>query len=147
MACKKQPAQITAVVGYCRVSTDDQTISIDAQRERITAWCAEKRLTLLAIYDDIGVSGGADLDKRPGLMAAIDRIGEDIALVAVKRDRLARVTLHAAMIEQLVERAGGKILTCDGASDGDTPEAEMLRGMMDLFAQYERAVIRARTKT
>ena len=147
MACKKQPCQITAVVGYVRVSTDDQAISIEAQRERIAAWCTEKHLPLLFIHEDIGVSGGADLDKRPGLMAAIDMIGEGVALVAIKRDRLARETLHAAMIEQLVRRAGGKVRTCDGISDEDTPEAEMLKGMMDLFAQYERAVIRARTKT
>jgi DNA invertase Pin-like site-specific DNA recombinase len=28
----------------------------------------------------------------------------------------------------------------------DTPEGMLLRGLMDLFAQYERAVIRARTR-
>ena len=134
-------------MAYIRVSTDDQTLSVEAQRERLAVWCAERRVTLLAMYEDVGVSGGAALDKRPGLMLALDALTPGMALVAVKRDRLARDTMHVAMIERLVERAGAKVLTCDGAGEGDSPEAQMLRGIMDVFAQYERAVIRARTTT
>src|SRR6266851_5779218 len=146
MARKPRPTPTTAVVAYIRVSTDDQTLSVEAQRERLAVWCAERRVTLRAVYEDVGVSGGAALDKRPGLMLALDALTPGMALVAVKRDRLARDTMHVAMIERLAERAGAKVLTCDGAGEGDSPEAQMLRGIMDVFAQYERAVIRARTK-
>ena len=146
MACKKL-ADITKVIGYVRVSTDEQSISIDAQRTKIQTWCTAHHLDLLDIHEDIGVSGGADLDKRPGLMAAIDMVGKGVGLMIIKRDRLARDTMLAAMIEQLVRRKSSKILTCDGISNEDTPEADMMRGMMDLFAQYERAIIKARTKT
>ncbi len=147
MARKPRPTPTTAVVAYIRVSTDDQTLSVEAQRERLAVWCAERRVTLLAMYEDVGVSGGAALDKRPGLMLALDALTPGMALVAVKRDRLARDTMHVAMIERLAERAGAKVLTCDGAGEGGSPEAQMLRGIMDVFAQYERAVIRARTTT
>ncbi len=147
MARKPRPTPTTAVVAYIRVSTDDQTLSVEAQRERLAVWCAERRVTLRAVYEDVGVSGGAALDKRPGLMLALDALTPGMALVAVKRDRLARDTMHVAMIERLAERAGAKVLTCDGAGEGDSPEAQMLRGIMDVFAQYERAVIRARTAT
>ena len=147
MARKPRTTPTTAVVAYISVSTDDQTLSVEAQRERLAVWCAERRVTLLAMYEDVGVSGGAALDKRPGLMLALDALTPGMALVAVKRDRLARDTMHVAMIERLAERAGAKVLTCDGAGEGDSPEAQMLRGIMDVFAQYERAVIRARTTT
>jgi site-specific DNA recombinase len=139
-------AQASTAIGYIRVSTDDQNISVDAQRQRITAWCTEKHLTLRAVYEDIGVSGGADIDKRPGLMAALDALEHGMVLVAVKRDRIARDTMNAAMIERLTERAGAKVMTCDGAGEGDTPEAKLMRTMIDAFAEYERAIIRARTK-
>jgi DNA invertase Pin-like site-specific DNA recombinase len=146
MARTLSPTQTTAVLGYIRVSTDDQTLSVDAQRARLTAWCIERGLTLAAVYEDIGVSGGAQLDKRPGLMAALDALEPGTALVAVKRDRLARDTMNAAMIERLALRAGAKVLTCDGAGEGDSPEAMLMRTMIDAFAQYERLLIKARTK-
>ena len=137
---------LTHAVGYVRVSTDDQTLSVDAQRTRLAAWCVERHLFLTAVYEDIGVSGGAALDKRPGLMAAIDTLEPGTALVAVKRDRLARDTMNAAMIERLAERVGAKVLTCDGAGEGDSPEARLMRTMIDAFAEYERRIIPARTK-
>src|SRR6266446_5014809 len=147
MARKPSTTQTTAAIGYIRVSTEDQTLSVEAQRERLTVWCAERRVALVAVQEDVGVSGGAALDKRPGLMLAIDALTPGTVLVAVKRDRFARDTMIAAMIERLAERKGAKVLTCDGAGEGDSPEAQMLRGIIDVFAQYERAVIRARTKT
>lgn len=68
------PPRWSQPTGYLRVSTDAQTLSVDAQRARLTAWCVERHLALTAVYEDIGVSGGAALDKRPGLMAAIETL-------------------------------------------------------------------------
>jgi DNA invertase Pin-like site-specific DNA recombinase len=50
------------------------------------------------------------------------------------------------MITRLVEGAGAKVHSAEGASNGDAPEDFMSRGIMDVFAGYERLVIRARTK-
>src|SRR5262245_56508302 len=66
--------------------------------------------------------------------------------VAVRRDRMGRDAMAAAMIERLTEKAGARVQTCDGAGEGDTPEAVLLRTMIDAFAQYELALIRGRTK-
>jgi DNA invertase Pin-like site-specific DNA recombinase len=49
------------------------------------------------------------------------------------------------MIERLVERNGGRILSADGIGAGDGPESALLRAMVRAFAEYERALIRART--
>jgi len=135
-------------VGYLRVSTEEQNLGPEAQREQLARWAQSNGVELVAVFEDLGISGGAPLDKRPGLLAALDALAEERAgvLLVAKRDRLARDIVAAAMIERLAERNGGRVLSADGASDGDGPEAELRRGIQDLFNQYERAIIRARTK-
>jgi DNA invertase Pin-like site-specific DNA recombinase len=140
------PSQIL-VVGYLRVSTDEQSLSVEAQRAALAAWCQARRLTLVAVYEDVSVSGGARLEQRPGLLQALDALTAGTVLLATKRDRLARDHMAAAMIERLAERAGASVQTCDGVGEGSSPEAKLMRGMIDLFAEYERQVIKARIKT
>lgn len=36
--------------------------------------------------------------------------------------------------------------TADGAGNGEGPEAALMRTLLDTFAAYERALIRARTR-
>jgi DNA invertase Pin-like site-specific DNA recombinase len=52
----------------------------------------------------------------------------------------------AATIERLVEDAGARILTADGVSAEATAEGQLMRTLLDAFAQYERARIRARIR-
>jgi DNA invertase Pin-like site-specific DNA recombinase len=137
----------TAAIGYVRVSTDEQGLSVAAQREALTAWCATRGIVLAAIHADVGVSGGAKLEQRPGLLAALDALDAGYLLIATKRDRIARDAMTAAMIERLAERAGATIQTCDGVGEGATPEAKLMRGIIDLFAEYERQIIKARIRT
>lgn len=51
----------------------------------------------------------------------------------------------AAMVERLVEREGATVRT-DATSDGDEPEAVLMRRIVDAFVEYERLLIKARTK-
>lgn len=88
---------------------------------------------------------------RPGLLAAIDAAGESKAglLVVAKRDRLARDVMLAAMTEQLLARQGAQVVSAagEGTEGGsDEPAAQLMRTLVDAFAQYERALIRSRTK-
>lgn len=136
------------VTGYIRVSTDEQAIGPEAQRQALERWCRDHGARLVAVHEDLGVSGAAPLDERPGLLAAIDEVtrGRAGVLLVAKRDRLARDVLVAAMAERLVERQGARVLAADGTGNGEGPEAALLRGIVDVFAQYERALIRARTR-
>ncbi len=145
---KIAPGASTLVIGYIRVSTDDQHLGPEAQRAALERWCDTNRAQLVEIHEDLGISGAASLDKRPGLLAAIDALAEHGAgvLLVAKRDRMARDTMTAAMVERLVERNGAHVLSADGAGNGDGPEAVLMRQMIDAFAQYERAIIRGRTK-
>jgi DNA invertase Pin-like site-specific DNA recombinase len=131
-----------------RCSTDEQVLSPEAQRAALERWCATNGVTLAVVHEDLGVSGGAELEKRPGLMAALDSLRQHHAgvLLIAKRDRLARDVMVAAMVERLVERAGARVLAADGAGNSEGPEGLLMRGIVDVFAQYERALIRARTK-
>lgn len=136
------------VVGYVRASTLSQDISPEAQRAALARWCEGRGARLVSIHEDAGISGATPLDRRPGLLAALEAVavnGAGVLLVA-KRDRLARDVMVAAMVERLAERHGARVLAADGTGNGDGPEAALLRGIVDVFSQYERALIRARTK-
>ena len=54
------------VVGYIRVSTDEQQIGPEAQREALRRYCVSTGSVLVAVHEDLGLSGGLALDKRPG---------------------------------------------------------------------------------
>jgi DNA invertase Pin-like site-specific DNA recombinase len=45
-----------------------------------------------------------------------------------------------------VDRAKGRIVSVDGTGNGDSPEAQLMRRMVDAFAEYERALIKARVR-
>jgi DNA invertase Pin-like site-specific DNA recombinase len=135
------------VIGYVRVSTDEQTLSVEAQREALSHWCQGHGATLVEVYTDVGISGGAPLEKRPGLLAALSALTKGRALLVLRRDRLARDTLTAAIAERMAWKAGASILSVTGAGDGEGPEAQLMRTIIDAFAQYERALITVRTKT
>ncbi len=145
---RRAPVDPKVAVAYLRASTERQDLSPDAQRAAISRWAEAHGVAVVAWHEDLGVSGGTPLEDRPGLLAALDAVRTHRAgvLVVARRDRLARDVLVAAMVERLVEREGGRILAADGAGNGEGPEGQLLRGVMDLFAQFERAVIRSRTR-
>jgi DNA invertase Pin-like site-specific DNA recombinase len=136
-------------VGYARVSTlgqADEGVSLEAQQAAIARFCKAQGLELLEVCVDAGVSGAAELGKRPGLLAALELVRKHKAsLVAYKRDRIARDVVLAATVERMAQSAKGAVLTVEG-DNGNSPEAALMRVMVDAFAQYERALIAARTR-
>ena len=144
---KRKAANPLLAVAYLRVSTDDQALSPKAQLNAVQRWAQANGVTVVAVHQDLGLSGGLEADKRPGLMAALGSLSEHRAglLLVAKRDRLARDVIVAATVERLAQRKGARIVSADGAGNADSPEGMLMRGMNDLFAQYERALIRSRT--
>ena len=58
-----------SAIGYVRCSTQEQAdsgLGLDAQAERIRAYCAMRKLVLADIVTDAGVSGGKPLAARDG---------------------------------------------------------------------------------
>jgi DNA invertase Pin-like site-specific DNA recombinase len=55
--------------------------------------------------------------------------------------------MNAAMLERMAADAGARIVSAAGeGTDSADPSAVLLRTMVDAFAQYERAMIAARTR-
>ncbi len=146
---KAQEQATRYAVGYARVSTlgqADEGVSLEAQQAAIARFCKAQGLELLEVCVDAGVSGAAELGKRPGLLAALELVRKHKAsLVAYKRDRIARDVVLAATVERMAQSAKGAVLTVEG-DNGNSPEAALMRVMVDAFAQYERALIAARTR-
>lgn len=135
-------------VAYVRVSTDRQDLSPDAQLEAIGRWTREHGARVVATFEDLGISGATPIEKRPGLLQALDALkthGAGVLIVA-KRDRLARDMFQAVMAEHLVKQEGARIMTADDVGNGDDPESILRKRLDDMFAEYERAKIAMRTR-
>lgn len=149
----RQPAPSPSLaVAYCRVSSDQQAdsgLGLEAQRASIQRWADARSISVVAWTEDAGISGASELEKRAGLMGAIAALREHKAgvLVVAKRDRLARDVILAAMAERLVAREGATVASAAGEGEGTDPAAMLMRRMVDAFAEYERALIRARTSS
>jgi len=148
MARRTNKADPNRAIAYLRVSTDRQDLSPDAQRAAIQRWAKLHGIEIGRWHEDVGVSGGAEIDKRPGLLAALESLRAEGAgvLVVAKRDRLARDVLVSAMVERLCEREGARVQSADGSGNGTGPEAELMRNIVAAFSAYERAIIRSRTR-
>ena len=143
-----RPGNSLLAVAYVRVSTDEQKLGPEAQRAAIDAWAQREGVTVVGWHVDSGVSGGCDLADRPALVAALGElraVGAGVLVVA-KRDRLARDVAIAATVERAVKACGAKVLSADGTANGDTAADAFMRAMLDAAAEYERALIRGRTR-
>ena len=134
----------TRIVGYCRVSTDDQDNT--AQRHAITAEADHRGWAVVAIVED--KASGKTTKHRPAFDAAIAMIeaGQADALVVAKLDRLSRSTVDFG---QLLERASSHhwaVVVLDMNLDMTTPNGELIANVLMAFAQFERRIIGQRTK-
>ncbi|MBK7398982.1 MAG: recombinase family protein [Myxococcales bacterium] len=135
-------------VAYLRVSTDEQHLGPEAQRAAIESWAAREGVSVVAGHVDQGISGAAGLDARPALVAALASLRANSAglLMVAKRDRLARDVVVAATIERAAAGAGARVVSADGTANGGTDADAFMRTILDGAAQYERALIRSRTR-
>lgn len=117
-------------------------------RDAIERWAASTGTTIAQWCSDEGLSGATAIDQRPALLEALAALRTHGAgvLVAAKRDRLARDVSNCAAIERLTQEAGARVVTADGLDSSDSPEGQLVRCIIDAMGQYERALIRARTK-
>jgi DNA invertase Pin-like site-specific DNA recombinase len=137
------------VIGYVRVSTEEQTLSgagLEAQRDAIRKECDRNGWTLTAIIEDQGISGKTL--NRPGLQQALDilRRGEASALVAAKLDRISRSTIDACQIGDMALKYGWDLILLDARIDTTTPHGRAQLALMATFAQLERELIAQRTR-
>jgi DNA invertase Pin-like site-specific DNA recombinase len=133
-----------------RVSTDEQADSgagIAAQLDACRTHAERQAWAVGGEFVDEGISGASGLDKRPSLLEAIASMGKGDVLLVAKRDRLGRDPIAVAMIEAAVRRKGGRIVSAAGeGTESDDPTSVLMRRIVDAFSEYERLIIKARTK-
>jgi DNA invertase Pin-like site-specific DNA recombinase len=134
---------------YVRVSTDEQSASIQAQRETCTRLANRHGYEIVAEFVDENVSGAIAIDKRPALKRALRALADDKAdrLIVAKLDRLARnVRVALEIDEDYATRNGWGILFGDMEIDTSTAVGKLQLSMFASVARFERDRISERTR-
>lgn len=98
--------------------------------------------------EEFDVSGGAPLERRPGLRRAIELVetGKADIVVVAYFDRVVRSLQVQREVVERVERAGGAILAVDaGEVRADTASRWLSSTMLGMVAEYHRRVTGERT--
>ncbi len=140
----------STVIGYCRVSNEDQSgngVSLDAQRHRIEAYCTAHGLTLTRVEQDAGISAKRTTN-RPGLQRALSalRDGDADGLVAVKLDRLSRTTSDILDLVSRAEKERWALHSIEERLDTESPHGRFVVTVLAALAQMEREPIGERTR-
>jgi site-specific DNA recombinase len=136
------------VVGYCRVSTDNQREegTIELQRRAIREYAGERGWELVRIFEDEGVSGG--LEDRAGLAEMFSYLEGEESISGVliyKLDRLARdLYIQEHLIKKLEALGKELISTKEPDLSSDDPMRKAFRQFMGIVAELEKAYITMR---
>jgi site-specific DNA recombinase len=137
-------------IGYVRVSSEEQAdsgLGLEAQRQRIVAFCAMKGLRLTEVYEDAGVSGGKPLSSRPAGSRLLNAARRGKVVVVAKLDRLFRSVADAAGVIADFDKKGIELVAIAEGFDMTNPYGRAMAQMASVFAELERAMIRERTKS
>jgi len=122
-------------IGYARVSTQEQ----DTQAQIVAlrdAGCER-------IFQEKASGGRWD---RPELHRLLDHLRPGDVLVVWKLDRLSRSLKDLLLTLEKIEEAGAGFQSLTEAVDTTTPAGRMLMQIVGSFAEFERAMLRERTK-
>jgi site-specific DNA recombinase len=139
------------VVGYLRVSTDEQAnhgVSLEAQRAKLTDYARLYGHELVEVVADEGLSG-RHLD-RPGLQMALAMLKKRKAegVLVAKLDRLTRSVRDLGMlIETYFSNGHGALLSVGEQIDTSTAAGRFMVNVLGSVAQWERETISERTAT
>lgn len=123
------------LIGYARVSTDDQ--NLDLQRDALTQGGCHK------IYEDRESGAKAE---RPGLITTLEVLREGDTLVVWRLDRLGRTLKDLIALAEKLEsrRIGFKSLKEN--IDTTTSGGKLVFHLFGALAEFERNLIRERTQ-
>lgn len=139
------------VIGYLRVSTDEQAesgLGLDAQRAMLETEIAHRGWQTVDIVEDAGKTG-SNLD-RPALKRALRAIArrEADVLMVTKLDRISRSSADTAVLCDWMHDARASLVALDLPFDTgpDSPFGQAMLSFMAIVAQLERDLGRQRTR-
>ncbi|MFN3852119.1 MAG: recombinase family protein [Spirosomataceae bacterium] len=123
-------------IGYARVSTKDQNMNLQLD--------ALEKAGCEIIFAE--TASGAKTD-RPELIKLLAQIRKDDIVVVYKLDRLGRSLKHLLeVVAQLNSKQVG-VQSISDAIDTTTPQGRLFFNISACFAEFERDLIRERTKS
>src|SRR5438105_8098169 len=139
----RRPAKMFRAGLYARVSTNDQQ-TLSMQSRAMREYAARRGWTIALQVREVG-SGAARREAREKLLEAAGRREIDVVLVW----RLARwgrsVTDLLALLPEL-EHLGVGFVSLTEALDLTTPAGRAMAGLLAIFAEFEREILRERTR-
>src|SRR5271163_2829151 len=123
------------LIGYARVSTNEQDTT--AQSSALKAAGCER------IFRE---KATGDRWNRPELQRLLDHLRKGDVLVVWKLDRLSRSLRDVLTIMERIQEAKAGFRSLTEAIDTTTPAGRMMMQMIGSFAEFERAMLRERTR-
>jgi DNA invertase Pin-like site-specific DNA recombinase len=128
---------------YARVSTHDQQ-TLALQRDALVAYAQQRRGAIVTVVEDVG-SGGQERRQREMLMRAARRRELD-AIVVWRLDRWGRSLADLVSTLHELHELGVGFISLSEALDFTTPTGRAMAGMLAVFAEFERGILRERVK-
>ena len=127
------------LVGYMRVSSDNDRQTTDLQRDALLAAGVDPR----QLFTD-KASGARD--DRPGLQQVLAYVHPGDCLIVWKLDRLGRSLPHLLQIVTTLQAQGVAFRSLTEQMDTTTPQGAFLFSVFGALAQYERALTQERIR-
>lgn len=128
---------------YARVSTHDQQ-TLRLQNRALRDYAARRGWTIAVEINEVG-SGASVRELRQKLLAAARR--RDIDLIVVWRlDRWGRSMADLVMTLQELRDLGVGFVSLTEALDLTTPSGRAMAGLLAVFAEFERELLRERVR-
>lgn len=123
------------LIGYARVSTDDQDLSL--QNDALVKAGCDK------IYQD---TASGVVTERTGLSQVFDALRQGDTLVIWRLDRLGRSLKHLIAIVDQLDKLGVGLQSLTESIDTTSAGGKLIFHIFGALAEFERHLIRERTK-
>src|SRR5918994_5449398 len=128
---------------YARVSTHDQH-TLTFQRDAMAAYAQQRGWSIVHMVTEIG-SGVSERRQREQLMRAARRRDID-AIVVWRLDRWGRSLADLVGTLQELHALGVGFISLSETLDFTTPTGRAMAGLLAIFAEFEREILRERTR-
>jgi DNA invertase Pin-like site-specific DNA recombinase len=134
------------LVAYVRVSKEEE--NPENQRYAIYEWGARNGHTIVAVHEDIDISGALPPRERPGFQKVLRELANADGLVVYALDRLARSMIELVDVVKELEEKGKVVLSVRETwlQNLDPKIRSLILAILGWTAEMERELIRARTK-
>src|SRR5271165_5969327 len=137
------PAKMFRVGLYARVSTHDQQ-TLPLQMRAMREYAAKRGWAIALQVKEIG-SGAVERELREKLMSAARRREIDVVLVW-RLDRWGRSLADLVVTLKEMAELGVGFVSLTEALDLTTPTGRAMAGLLAIFAEFEREILRERTR-